>query len=418
MPRKSKPLAPPALPVPGFKWKWASLQCTEGLNDPVVLLGVLFRMRKLELLNTGLKYSSPEFSKELLSLSADVSDSVGVKLASRGGERNIIRNSGQYWKALGLIPPTTHGLIALTPFGREVADRQISQSEFAALTILTLRLPNPAVQPAGECQLWRSRGIDFRPLLLLLDLLLAMGGTGLERSLTTEELTRIVIPLSATKASVDQYVECLAAYRSGKLDLATWPDCCPESNDMRIAREFLLFLKNYGYLTVETSTNRLRERYTLNPLIEVEIADLVRRTGSWANMDELLDHLRADNVASEVERKRTAGRPFQSQFRKAVIAACQRCLITNASMPEVLEAAHIKPYKYNGEDTVANGFALRTDIHLLFDTGHLRIAPTGEIQLSTRARLDYGSQIPPRVLFPDFTNVDYVRWRWENYNGY
>ena len=36
----------PAKPFPDFKWKWASLQCTEGLNDPVVLLGVLFRMRK------------------------------------------------------------------------------------------------------------------------------------------------------------------------------------------------------------------------------------------------------------------------------------------------------------------------------------------------------------------------------------
>ena len=46
----------PEKPFPDFKWKWACLQCTEGLNDPVVLLGVLFRMRKLEPL--GLKYSS------------------------------------------------------------------------------------------------------------------------------------------------------------------------------------------------------------------------------------------------------------------------------------------------------------------------------------------------------------------------
>ena len=53
----------PTKPFPDFKWKWASLQCTEGLNDPVVLLGVLFRMRKLEA--SGVKYSSPEFAKEL-----------------------------------------------------------------------------------------------------------------------------------------------------------------------------------------------------------------------------------------------------------------------------------------------------------------------------------------------------------------
>jgi len=46
----------PKLPFPDFKWKWASLQCTESLNDPVILLGVLFRMHKLEA--KGLKYSS------------------------------------------------------------------------------------------------------------------------------------------------------------------------------------------------------------------------------------------------------------------------------------------------------------------------------------------------------------------------
>ena len=40
----------PTKPFDDFKWKWASLQCTESLNDPVILLGVLSRMRKLELL--------------------------------------------------------------------------------------------------------------------------------------------------------------------------------------------------------------------------------------------------------------------------------------------------------------------------------------------------------------------------------
>ena len=54
----------PEKPFPEFKWKWACLQCTESLNDPVILLGVLFRMRKLE--GQGLKYSSPEFANELI----------------------------------------------------------------------------------------------------------------------------------------------------------------------------------------------------------------------------------------------------------------------------------------------------------------------------------------------------------------
>ena len=56
-------------------------------------------------------------------------------------------------------------------------------------------------------------------------------------------------------------------------------------------------------------------------------------------------------------------------------------------------------------------------IHTLFDTGHLRISPEGVIELSSRARMDYGASIPPRIVVPDFTNKDFLRWRYENYNG-
>ena len=42
------------------------------------MLGVLFRMRKLELLNKGIKYSSDEFARELIELSKDTEESVGV----------------------------------------------------------------------------------------------------------------------------------------------------------------------------------------------------------------------------------------------------------------------------------------------------------------------------------------------------
>ena len=109
----------PEKPFPDFKWKWACLQCTEGLNDPVILLGVLFRMRKLERLNKGIKYSSDEFARELIELSEDTKESIGVDLARRTGERNLIRNSGQYWRALNLIAKGSRsGIIELTDIVR------------------------------------------------------------------------------------------------------------------------------------------------------------------------------------------------------------------------------------------------------------------------------------------------------------
>lgn len=406
----------PVLPFSSFKWKWASFQCTEGINDPVVLLGVLYRMRKLELLDLGYKFSSPEFTHELQELSNDIKDSIGIDLAGRGGDRNLIRNSGQYWKATGLIPSDNRsGVIKLTPFGRNVADHNISQTEFAIYTISHFKLPNTSIQPKSEVELWNNAGLSFRPLLLLLQIFKALHDKGIQRGLCTDDIVRIIEPLSSQHVSVDDYLFFLEAYWEGRLDTTNWPNCALGANDKRVAREFLLFLHNYGFLdTVPNDyANRFKEEYCLNPLIVDEVNVIIQRAlaNKYSSRSD-------ENISSEVERKRAKGRPNQANFRRLVLDACERCVITNATMPEILEAAHIKPYRYNGEDTAANGFAMRTDIHILFDTGHLRISPEGNVKLSDRARMDYGSIIPPRIVIPSFINLEFVRWRWENCSGF
>lgn len=413
----------PTKPFPDFKWKWASLQCTESLNDPVILLGVLSRMRKLELLNQNLKYSSEEFANEMQELQDAVSDSITVNLSGRVRERNLIRNSSQYWRAVGLIPGDSRGVIRLTDFGRKVADREISQTEFAAITIQTLRLPNPLIQSEAECQQWLSSGILIHPLKLLLQIMYEL--TKLDPAqgyITPEELLKVIIPLSGAKAELQDYVNFVIWYRAGEVSLIGWPNCAERDNDHRIAREFLLFLENYGYaIKADGARRNTAEEYHINMEILAEIDELIHTTPKDESLLKALDQIRASDVTSEVERKRirsSVNRPNQANFRKAVLQACERCVITNVTMPEILEAAHIKPFKYNGEDTVANGFAMRVDIHTLFDAGHLRISPDGEIDLSQKARMDYGWSIPPRIVIPEFTNREFLRWRWENYTGF
>lgn len=411
----------PVKPFSNFKWKWACLQCTEGLNDPVILLGVLSRMRKLEKLNAGIKYSSDEFAKELVELSQDTADSVGVDLARRTGERNLIRNSGQYWRAVNLIAPGSRsGKIELTDFGRKVADRDISQTEFAAITVQTFRLPNPQIQSQDECEEWLRHGIVLYPLKLILEIGCELLKRG-EGYLTTEELVRIVIPLSGCRAELQDYVNFILWYRDGSISIADWPNCIPEANDIRIAREYLLFLSNYGYIEKKSGHDRMSEQYFICDYLADEIRQILEQDIKQESLLSILQKMRLAKFADEVERKRIqtsrVSRPNQAIFRKSVLQACERCVITNVTMPEILEAAHIKPFKYKGEDTIANGFAMRTDIHTLFDTGHLRIAPDGRIELSSRARMDYGASIPPRIVIPDFTNRDFLRWRYENYNG-
>lgn len=410
----------PKKPFPDFKWKWACLQCTEGLNDPVVLLGVLFRMRKLEPL--GLKYSSQEFADELVSLSNDIQDTnIGVDLARRTGDRNLIRNSGQYWRAIGLIEPGERsGKIKLTDFGRRVADHDISQAEFAAITVQTFKLPNPQIQSKDECQRWLDSGLVLYPLRLLLEIECGLQDLG-QGFITIEELVRIIIPLSGCKAELQDYINFIIWFRTGEISLLGWPKCCQEANDMRIAREYFLFLKNYGYVDCESKNRRLEEKYRINELLLDEIKELIKTVPQDESLIKALNDIRSSEITSEFERKRVqhsrTTRPNQAHFRKEVLRACSRCVITNVTMPEILEAAHIKPFKYNGEDTVANGFAMRTDIHTLFDTGHLRISVEGVIELSTRARMDYGAIIPPRIVIPDFINREFLKWRWDNYNG-
>lgn len=409
----------PVLPFPEFKWKWACLQCTEGLNDPVVLLGVLFRMRKLELENRHVKYSSDEFARELNGLSEDIKDTnIGVDLAGRTGERNIIRNSGQYWSALGLIPVERKGgIIELTEFGRKVADRKISQTEFAAITIRTLTLPNPTNYKT-DADKWQKAEIRLHPLLLLLQILKELDKVDGRGYLTKDELLMIVIPMSSTRGVVaSDYVEYITAYRKGELDTSRWPSCCSSSNDHRMAREFLLFLANYGYVNiVKTSKGEL---FQYNREIDEEITGLISLPQTEEGSD-WIGQLKRTSIISEIERKRVQfgrNRPNQAKFRRTVLGENPRCVVSNVTMPEVLEAAHIVPFKYNGEDTLANGFCMRMDIHQLFDSGHLRIQDTGDVFLTDRARMDYGALIPPKIWIPDYINKEFIRWRWKNYNG-
>lgn len=402
----------PQLPFKDFKWKWACLQCTEGINDPVVLLGVLFRMAKLE---GKYKYSSDEFAQELIDLSKDLKGTgVNVDLSRRVGERNLIRNSGQYWRALDLIPAQRNGgIIQLTDFGRKVANHEISQTEFSALSIINFKLPNPNIQSQLECEQWANAKLELYPLKLILSIVYKLGNNVFNSSdayITTEELVKIIIPLSGTpNRKVESYVDYIKAYRCGALDIDKFPDCCPEANDFRIAREYLLFLSNYGYLKKLEGVSRRTEQYFYNYTIDTEIQEILKSESNFIPAD----------IISDAERKKVSSqyRPNQAKFRKAVLAACPRCVISNVDMPEVLEAAHIVPYKYKGEDTAANGFMMRLDIHLLFDAGHIRISADGDVFLSQTARLSYGASIPPKIFIPNSVNRDYLRWRWDNYNG-
>jgi hypothetical protein len=400
---------PPTLPFPSFKWRWASVAPTEGLNDPKVYLGALRAFLKFE----GQSPNTSGLLKEL----AIVQLQTGTKIdLVRTADRNLIRNSGQYWKAFGLLE-SSNPKILLSQFGKDVASGKVTMAEFAATVIATMELPNKSVQK--DVSLWLQNKICFKPLEIILEILFKLHSFNfVERYLTKFELVHIVMPISAISKNVDDFVDTILAHRKGVLSLSNWPKCAKEANDHRMADEFLLFLQYYGYCSCLRTNDHWNDKYTLE-VIEASALQSIFQTKLPIDINQAAKVIASTGVADFIERKRTLrevlNRPSQSKFRREVLnsSGCQ-CVVTGTQLDSVLEAAHIIPVKDNGNDSTGNGFCMRSDIHTLFDNGHLRIDPVGGIHLSNTAKNDViYQQLPMQIIIPKYVAPKYLAWRWD-----
>lgn len=69
-------------------------------------------------------------------------------------------------------------------------------------------------------------------------------------------------------------------------------------------------------------------------------------------------------------------RKNQSKFKLSLLKKYNsQCLISKIKVPELIEAAHIYPHSESGQNNIANGILLRSDLHILFDCGLLCIDP-------------------------------------------
>ena len=335
---------------------------------------------------------------------------------ARTPDRNLIRNSGQYWKATGLLEDVV-GEIRLTPLGRGIADRDVTKIEFATTVVKTLELPNPGTSNRDR---WEAAGLVIKPLELILDImagLFAAGGKD-QAYLTPQELIKIVIPLAGISAPVNRHVDSLIQHRQGRLSVSSWPDVTPSANDKRMAREFLLFLGNYGLCRVKHGLgDNMHEKYFLGALVPKDAKRLVELPIQTTPM-RTLESVRESGIPAFAERRKVMmeirTRPHQARFRRNVLVAYSHtCILTGEDLSEVLEAAHIKP---DGRDAVENAFCFRADVHTLFDAGHLQIDPQGTVKLSSLASQSRSySSLPSRVTIPSFVDRANLEWRWLYY---
>jgi hypothetical protein len=403
-------MTPPKKPFANYKWRWAVLTPTESLNDPPVFLGVLRAFRKFNNYPPG----SEGLLKELQIVKDETRSTVDLV---RDSERNLVRNSGQYWKALGLLEKT-HGRISLSSFGILLADGKISQSEFAATIIKTLKLPNSNI--SSDLEQWQAVGLEIKPLELIINILNDLNRQfGPDESfIKPNELIKIIIPLAGEKTEIGLYARAIVDFRRGVLNISNWPDCAPQDNDKRMAREFLLFLSNYSFCRKsEDESSIYDEKYVLSNLSRDEVLGLNSIKIDNQKPERALDIIRLTQIPANIERTKVTreilDRRYQAAFRKNVLAKFgSTCIITGVSIENVLEAAHIKPVKYNGDDSFENGLCMRSDIHQLYDSNNLKILTNGTIILSDIASSESNYNHLPRLIkIPGFINHENVYWR-------
>lgn len=107
----------------------------------------------------------------------------------------------------------------------------------------------------------------------------------------------------------------------------------------------------------------------------------------------------------------------QSRFRKKLIKHFgECCMLTGASQREVLEAAHIVPYRLGLSDrnAIGNGLLLRSDIHKLFDSFLISIDPSVmEICLSKSLEDEY--QFLSKKNVPNNTHSKNASWHFQEF---
>lgn len=143
----------------------------------------------------------------------------------------------------------------------------------------------------------------------------------------------------------------------------------------------LAFVERYnsatGFFTLHGPV--LVQTETANTFVYPGLADVPEKELEALDVS---DDLRKKEHVLQVRREK------QEEFRKSLFEAYRgHCAITDVAVKEVLQAAHIIPYRGVHTQTPTNGLLLRADFHLLYDSHLLSIEPVSHtIELSKRLR--------------------------------
>jgi len=277
---------PPIKPFEEFKWRWASKTPSEGINNRQILFGVLSVLVK----HNKKKHATQEFRDDLIKLEDELQSKISLSKKEREIGKNIIENSGQYWKAYGLLNTTSDGTIDVSEFGLKIIAENITDKAFIEWQMENFTLPNLNIETANIIKKYNDTSIKIKPLQLLFKIfskLIDKSESNNQEYITIEEIQNIIVPLSInSNILIDTYVEHIFNYRETPSEYDSWPNYTPEANDKRMLNEYIIFLKNFGALTEYTS--KKGHRYYFNDMTYYLISNNTLKSNTTIKADNTI----------------------------------------------------------------------------------------------------------------------------------
>jgi hypothetical protein len=123
----------------------------------------------------------------------------------------------------------------------------------------------------------------------------------------------------------------------------------------------------------------------VEPGREVTLAEAALEEAREEIAAEPVEPITSDHDGRKRVMREIVAREGQGDFREGLLAAYGRCCaVTGCAVEDILEAAHIRPYRGEHTHRTDNGLLLRADIHTLLDKGLIWIDETGRVQMAER----------------------------------
>ncbi|TWW08439.1 hypothetical protein E3A20_24310 [Planctomyces bekefii] len=125
--------------------------------------------------------------------------------------------------------------------------------------------------------------------------------------------------------------------------------------------------------------------------------------------DGVDDFIPPDEDTRQTVERQVKARRGQKRFRDAQLRRFSgKCVVTGCCVVDLLEAAHLSPYRGEGHNHEANGLLLRADIHTLLDLNLMAINPADmRLLISVKLQEDetYRKYNRKELMCPAKTNI-------------